>query len=79
MDRAAGVRRAGAFLCHCHARALQEEALTKFLVEDKGFNPARVSSGIAKLKKAKGARGADPVPHWAQVCVRRHGVAVPRG
>ena len=29
--------------------------LTKFLVEEKGFNSERVSRGIEKLKKARGA------------------------
>lgn len=31
-----------------------EEGLKKFLVEQKGFNPDRVTRGIEKLKKAKG-------------------------
>lgn len=31
-----------------------EEALKKFLVEDKGFSPDRVARGIEKLRKAKG-------------------------
>ena len=30
------------------------DSLTKFLVEEKGFNPERVARGIEKLKKARG-------------------------
>ncbi len=30
------------------------DSLTKFLVEEKGFNPDRVARGIEKLKKARG-------------------------
>jgi flap endonuclease-1 len=31
-----------------------EENLIKFMVDEKGFNPDKIKSGIAKLKKAKG-------------------------
>lgn len=38
----------------CKYAEPDEEALTKFLVEEKGFNPDRVARGIEKLKKARG-------------------------
>lgn len=47
-------------------------SLTKFLVEEKGFNPERVARGIEKLKKARGGCA------WRSQCLcpRHHGPAV---
>ena len=42
--------------------SVDEEALTKFLVDSKGFNPDRVARGIEKLKKAKGAPPLSAIP-----------------